>query len=82
MLESFWVGPIVASGEFRGKAVALLNTSPRATHAPAQLAEILVTMAARLIPEASVTPGVPAARKAVAPTRRRRARTEVTVVTE
>jgi len=50
---------LVASGEFPGKAVALLNTSPRATHAPAQLTEILVTMAARLIPEASVTLTLP-----------------------
>jgi chromate reductase len=50
---------LVASVEFPGKAVALLNTSPRATHAPAQLTEILVTMAARLIPEASVTLTLP-----------------------
>jgi hypothetical protein len=47
-------------GDMRpGKAVALLNTSPRATHAPAQLSEILVTMGARLIPEASVTLAFP-----------------------
>jgi chromate reductase, NAD(P)H dehydrogenase (quinone) len=45
----------VQAFEFPVKAVALLNTSPRATHAPAQLSEILVTMGARLIPEASVT---------------------------
>jgi chromate reductase len=50
---------LVASVEFPGKAVALLNTSPRATHAPAQLTEILLTMAARLIPEASVTLTLP-----------------------
>lgn len=50
---------LVASVEFPGKAVALLNTSPRATHAQAQLTEILVTMAARLIPEASVTLEIP-----------------------
>jgi len=50
---------LVASSEFPGKAVALLNTSPRATHGPAQLTEILVTMAARLIPEASVTLTLP-----------------------
>jgi chromate reductase, NAD(P)H dehydrogenase (quinone) len=50
---------LVASVEFPGKAVALLNTSPRATHAQAQLTEILVTMSARLIPEASVTLELP-----------------------
>jgi chromate reductase, NAD(P)H dehydrogenase (quinone) len=50
---------LVASVEFPGKAVALLNTSPRATHAPAQLTEILTTMSARLIPEASVTLTLP-----------------------
>jgi chromate reductase len=50
---------LVASVEFPGKAVALINTSPRATHAPAQLTEILTTMSARLIPEASVTLTLP-----------------------
>ena len=50
---------LVASVEFPGKAVALLNTSPRATHAPAQLTEILTTMSARLVPEASVTLELP-----------------------
>jgi chromate reductase, NAD(P)H dehydrogenase (quinone) len=50
---------LVASVEFPGKAVALLNTSPRATHAPAQLSEILMTMGARFIPEASVTLALP-----------------------
>lgn len=50
---------LVASVEFPGKPVALLNTSPRATHAPAQLTEILTTMSARLIPEASVTLALP-----------------------
>ena len=50
---------LVASVEFPGKAVALLNTSPRATHAPAQLTEILTTMSARLVPEASVTLALP-----------------------
>jgi chromate reductase len=50
---------LVASVEFPGKAVALLNTSPRATHAQAQLTEILTTMSARLIPEASVTLALP-----------------------
>jgi chromate reductase, NAD(P)H dehydrogenase (quinone) len=50
---------LVASVEFPGKAVALLNISPRATHAQAQLTEILTTMSARLIPEASVTITLP-----------------------
>jgi chromate reductase len=50
---------LVASVEFPGKAVALLNTSARATHAHAQLTEILTTMSARLISEASVTLALP-----------------------
>jgi chromate reductase len=50
---------LVASVEFPNKAVALLNTSPRATHALAQLTEILTTMSARLIPEASLTLALP-----------------------
>jgi chromate reductase, NAD(P)H dehydrogenase (quinone) len=50
---------LVASVEFPGKAVALLNASPRATHAHSQLAETLMTMAARLIPEASVSLTLP-----------------------
>jgi chromate reductase, NAD(P)H dehydrogenase (quinone) len=50
---------LVASVEFPNKAVALLNTSPRATHALEQLTEILMTMSARLIPEASLTLPLP-----------------------
>jgi NAD(P)H-dependent FMN reductase len=50
---------LVASVEFPGKAVALLDTSSRATHARAQLTEILTTMSARLVPEASVTIALP-----------------------
>jgi chromate reductase, NAD(P)H dehydrogenase (quinone) len=50
---------LVASVEFPGKAVALLNTSARSIHAEAQLTEILTTMSARLIPEASVTLALP-----------------------
>ena len=46
---------LVASVEFPNKAVGLLNTSPRSTHALSQLTEILTTMSARLIPEASPT---------------------------
>jgi NAD(P)H-dependent FMN reductase len=45
---------LVASETFAGKPVALVNTSPRAFHAQASLREILSTMAARVIPEASV----------------------------
>ena len=45
---------IVSSGEFSGKPLALLNTS-RSTFATAQLREILTTMEARLVPEASIT---------------------------
>jgi len=50
---------LVASIEFPGKAVALLNTSARSIHAQAQLTEILTTMSARLVPEASVTVALP-----------------------
>jgi NAD(P)H-dependent FMN reductase len=44
----------VSMPTFPGKPVALLNTSPRAMHAPAMLREILQTMSARLVPEASI----------------------------
>lgn len=43
---------LVASETFAGKRVALINASPRAFHAQANLREILSTMAARLVPEA------------------------------
>ena len=46
---------LVGSLEFSGKPVALINTSPRATHAQESLQEILITMSARLIPEAFAT---------------------------
>lgn len=45
---------LVGSTEFPGKPVALLNASPRAVHADAQLREILATMSARLIERASI----------------------------
>jgi chromate reductase, NAD(P)H dehydrogenase (quinone) len=45
---------IVGSGEFVGKPVALVNASPRATHAQASLAETLRVMSADLIDEASI----------------------------
>ena len=50
---------LVASVEFPGKAVALLNTSARSIHAQTHLTEILTTMSARLVPEASVTVALP-----------------------
>jgi chromate reductase, NAD(P)H dehydrogenase (quinone) len=43
---------LVASDAIVGKPVALINASPRAFHAQADLREILSTMAARLLPEA------------------------------
>jgi NAD(P)H-dependent FMN reductase len=43
----------VSMPTFPGKPVALLNTSPRAHHAQDALREILTTMSARLVPEAS-----------------------------
>ena len=45
---------IVSSGEISGKPLALLNTS-RSSFATPQLREILATMEARLVPEASIT---------------------------
>jgi len=42
---------LVSSGEFVGKPVALINTSPRATHAQASLAETLSVMTANLVSE-------------------------------
>jgi NAD(P)H-dependent FMN reductase len=46
---------LVGSDEFPGKPVALINTSPRATHALAALTLTLETMSARLIQDASIT---------------------------
>ena len=43
---------LVASETFGGKRVALINASPRAFHAQADLREILATMAARFVTEA------------------------------
>ncbi len=42
---------VVGSGELVGKPVALLNASPRATHAQASLRETLTTMDARIVPK-------------------------------
>ena len=44
----------VSMPDFPGKPVALLNTSPRASHAQAALREVLTTMSARLVPAASI----------------------------
>lgn len=44
----------VSMPEFPGKPVALLNTSPRAYVAQDALREVLRTMSARLVPEASM----------------------------
>ena len=45
---------VVGSGEFVFKPVALLNASPRAVHAQEALREVLKTMDARLVDEASL----------------------------
>ncbi len=45
---------LVASETFPGKRVVLINTSPRAYHAQANLREILATMAARFLVEGFV----------------------------
>jgi chromate reductase len=46
---------LVSSAEFAEKPVALINASQRAVHAQAQLREILHTMSARLVDDASIT---------------------------
>jgi len=45
---------LVGGSEFPDKPVALLNASPRSTHAQASLAETIKTMSGRLVPEASI----------------------------
>lgn len=45
---------VVGSGELVEKPVALFNASPRAIHAQASLVEILTTMSAKLVMEASI----------------------------
>ena len=45
---------VVGSGEFVDKPVALITPSARGTYARASLTETLLTMSARLIPEASI----------------------------
>jgi chromate reductase len=46
---------LVGSASFPDKAVALINTSPRASAAQAALRLVLTTMSARLVDEASIT---------------------------
>jgi NAD(P)H-dependent FMN reductase len=46
---------LVGSHEFPGKPVALINTSPRATHALESLTITLQTMSAQLVRDASIT---------------------------
>jgi chromate reductase, NAD(P)H dehydrogenase (quinone) len=46
---------LVSGEEFIGKAIALINASPRATHAQAALVEIMTTMSGQIVPEASIT---------------------------
>jgi len=55
---------LVGSETFSGKPVVLVNASPRAFHAQANLREILGAMAARLVPEAFTS--LPIAGKATA----------------
>ena len=46
---------LVSVETFPGKPVALINASPRATHAQAALREVLATMSARVVEEACVS---------------------------
>ena len=48
-------GWLVSHEPFVNKAVAVLNTSPRARHADAALREILKTMSANMVESASIT---------------------------
>ena len=49
----------VGSEEFDGKPVALINTSIRATHAYAALAETIATMGGKIVPGASLIVPLP-----------------------
>lgn len=50
---------LVASEDFAGKPVAVLNAAPRAHHADAALREILSTMSAHIVEDASITLQLP-----------------------
>jgi NAD(P)H-dependent FMN reductase len=52
---------LVGSTEFPGTPVMLINAAPRAFHAQANLREILATMSAQLVAEASITLKAPSA---------------------
>ncbi len=54
---------VVSSGELIDKAIAVINVSPRATHAHASLCETLATMSGHVVEDASVT--IPLAAPAV-----------------
>ena len=49
---------LVGDETFTGKPTMLINVAPRAFHAQAQLREVLATMAARIVPKASVIVGL------------------------
>jgi chromate reductase, NAD(P)H dehydrogenase (quinone) len=50
---------LVGSSVFPGKPVALLNVAPHASHAQAQLREVLATMSAEIVDDASCTMAFP-----------------------
>ncbi|MEX0783517.1 MAG: NADPH-dependent FMN reductase [Dehalococcoidia bacterium] len=50
---------LVGSVEFPGKPVALISASSRSVHVQAQLLEVLTTMSARLVAQASVVLAIP-----------------------
>jgi chromate reductase, NAD(P)H dehydrogenase (quinone) len=49
---------LVGSGELIDKPIAVINASPRATHAFASLTETLSVMSGRIVREASITVAV------------------------
>ncbi|MEG3146208.1 NADPH-dependent FMN reductase [Sphingomonas sp. RT2P30] len=57
---------LVSCEDFAGKPVAVLNAAPRAHHADAALREILSTMAAQIVEEASISVPPPNAAPPVA----------------
>ena len=52
---------LVGCTRFPGKPVALLNVAPHASHAQAQLREVLKTMSAEIVEHASCSAGLPSA---------------------
>ncbi|MFA6608269.1 MAG: NADPH-dependent FMN reductase [Sphingomonas sp.] len=62
---------LVSSEHFAGKPVAVLNAAARAHHADAALREILSTMSARIVDDASVTVCPPITGPLAAPSRAR-----------